>query len=418
MKILQCHNFYQQPGGEDQVFHDEAHLLRGHGHDVIQFTRSNDAIREMSSWQLALRTVWNRQTSAELRRLIRKERPAIVHYTNTFPLISPAAYYAARKEGVKVVQSLHNYRLLCPNAQFLRDGSPCELCLGKAVPLPAVRYACYRNDRRATAVVAGMLSFHRAVGTWSRAVDVYFALTEFGKQKFIQGGLSAEKIIVKPNFISVDPGVGDGSGGYALFAGRLAPEKGIETLLDSWCQNKLEMPLWIVGDGPLADRVREAASQNPRIRWLGFQTSDRVLEIVGSASVLLIPSLWYEGLPKILVEAFSKGTPVIGSNLGAMAELIDHGRTGLLFAPGDSAALGTAIKQLISDAASLGSMRLAARQEFEQKFTAEANYKILMSAYRRVLGEPRSDPSASADSAIASDNNESAVSRNLVTATL
>jgi glycosyltransferase involved in cell wall biosynthesis len=415
VKILQCHNFYQHPGGEDQVFHDEAHLLREHGHEVIQFTRDNDAIREMSSWQLALRTVWNRQTSADLRRLIRKERPSIVHFTNTFPLISPAAYYAARKEGVKVVQSLHNYRLLCPNAQFLRDGRPCELCLNKVIPLPAVRHACYRNDRRATAVVAGMLAFHRALGTWNRAVDLFLALTEFGKQKFIQGGLSAEKIAVKPNFISADPGVGDGSGGYALFVGRLAPEKGIDTLLNAWCQDNVEMPLCVVGDGPLADRVREAANRNPRIRWMGFQTSERVLEFIGSASVLLIPSLWYEGLPKIFVEALSKGTPVIGSNLGAMAELIDHGRTGMLFPPGDAAGLGTAINELCRKSATLGSMRLAARQEFERKFTAEANYKILMAAYRRALGRRSS---VVPDPKNFSDGTESAEIKNLSTVTL
>ena len=182
MKILQCHNFYQQPGGEDQVFHDEAHLLRAHGHEVIQFTRHNDAIQDMPSWQLALNTLWNRQTCADLRRVIHDERPVIVHFTNTFPLISPAAYWVARKTGAKVVQSLHNYRLLCPNAQFLRDGRPCESCLGRMIAWPAVQHACYRNDRRSTAVVAAMLAFHRSLGTWRRAVDLYLALTEFGRR--------------------------------------------------------------------------------------------------------------------------------------------------------------------------------------------------------------------------------------------
>ena len=388
VKILQCHNFYQQPGGEDQVFHDEARLLRSHGHEVIQFTRHNDAIRQMPSWQLALRTVWNRQTSAELRRTIRRERPCLVHFTNTFPLLSPSAYYAARKEGVKVVQSLHNYRLLCPNALFLRNGSACEACLGKAVPWPAVRYACYRNDRRSTAVVAGMLAFHRALGTWSRAVDLFLALTEFGRGKFIQGGLPAEKIAVKPNFAPADPGPAKGAGGYAVFVGRLSAEKGIDTLLAAWTQGALEVPLIIVGDGPLADRVRQAAALNPRIQWLGQQPSERVIEIIGAATLLVLPSITYEGFPKTIVEAFSRGTPVVGSNFGAMAELIDDGRTGLLFAPGDPESLRDSVKRLFCNTDGLGQMRLAARKEFEQKFTSEANYRILMAAYRRALGEP------------------------------
>jgi glycosyltransferase involved in cell wall biosynthesis len=399
VKILQCHNFYQQPGGEDQVFHDEAHLLRAHGHEVIQFTRHNDAIRDMPAWKAALNTIWNRETCADLRRVLREERPAVVHFTNTFPLISPAAYYTVRKTGAKVVQSLHNYRLLCPNAQFLRDGRPCESCLGRMIAWPAVQHACYRNDRKSTAVVAAMLTVHRSLGTWHRAVDLYLALTEFGRRKFIEGGIPADKIVVKPNFIREDPSLGDGSGGYAVFVGRLSPEKGLETILNAWSQLKVDLPLVIAGDGPLADRVRQAAEQNSRIRWLGHQPSQRVLEIVGQAKFLLLPSLWYEGLPKIIVEAFSKGTPVIASNLGAMTELIEHGQNGMLFTPGDPTALAAAVHQVLEDDATLPRMRRAARDEFERKFTAEANYKLLMAAYRRALGNDSSEAADRADCA-------------------
>jgi glycosyltransferase involved in cell wall biosynthesis len=418
VKVLQCHNFYQQPGGEDQVFHDEAHLLRANGHEVIQFTRHNDAIRDMPSWKVALDTIWNRETCADLRQVIREERPAVVHFTNTFPLISPAAYSTARKAGAKVVQSLHNYRLLCPNAQFLRDGRPCESCVGRMIAWPAVQHACYRNDRRSTAVVAAMLAFHRSLGTWHRAVDLYLALTEFGRRKFIEGGLPAEKIAVKPNFIRVDPGIGDGSGGYAVFVGRLSPEKGIETILNAWSQLEVDLPLNIVGDGPLADRVREAADQNPRIRWLGHQSSERVLEIVGGAKLLLLPSLWYEGLPKIIVEAFSKGTPVVASNLGAMTELIEHERNGMLFTPGDSAALAAAVRTVHEDSTTLTRMRKAARDEFEEKFTAEANYKLLMAAYARVLGRERCEASDRADHATENAPADSAAAENLVASSL
>jgi glycosyltransferase involved in cell wall biosynthesis len=283
---------------------------------------------------------------------------------------------------------------------------------------PAVQHACYRNDRRSTAVVAAMLAFHRSLGTWHRAVDLYLALTEFGRRKFIEGGLPAEKIAVKPNFIRVDPGIGDGSGGYAVFVGRLSPEKGIETILNAWSQLEVDLPLNIVGDGPLADRVREAADQNPRIRWLGHQSSERVLEIVGGAKFLLLPSLWYEGLPKIIVEAFSKGTPVVASNLGAMTELIEHERNGMLFTPGDSAALAAAVRTVHEDSTTLTRMRKAARDEFEEKFTAEANYKLLMAAYARVLGRERCEASDRADHATENAPADSAATENLVASSL
>lgn len=373
---------------------------------MARFTRHNDAIKGMPSWKVALRTIWNRQTIAELRSTIRRERPTIVHFTNTFPLISPSAYYAARREGVKIVQSLHNYRLLCPNALFLRDGKVCESCLGRAIPWPAVRYACYRDNRPATAAVAAMLAFHRAIGTWSRVVDLFCALTEFGKRKFIEGGLPADRIAVKPNFMPVDPGAGAGVGGYAVFVGRLSSEKGLETILNAWSTRGIELPLRIVGDGPLAPRVQQAASENQRITWLGRQSPDRVLEIVGDAALLVLPSVWYEGFPKTIVEAFAKGTPVVTSNLGSMAEVVEDRRTGRLVAPGDVASLAEAIRSLAADAQTLRKMRVAARTEFEQKYTAEVNYQILLDLYRRVSGEdhePTTDRSApNADRAAAS----------------
>src|SRR5262249_37589860 len=231
MKVLLCHNYYQQPGGEDQSFAAEADLLEAHGHDVVRFTVHNDAIDQMSRWEVARKTVWNRQTYTQLRELIRREKPSIMHCTNTFPLISPAAYYAARAEGVRVVQALRNYRLLCPNGLFLRNGRICEDCLGKAVPWPGVLHRCYRHNRSASSVVAGMLGVHRWLKTWTRTVSRYFTLTEFARRKFIAGGLPGDRITVKPNFVHPDPGMGTGRGGYVVFAGRLSPEKGVETLL-------------------------------------------------------------------------------------------------------------------------------------------------------------------------------------------
>lgn len=383
MKILLCHNFYQQPGGEDQSFAAEARMLEAHGHDVVRFTRHNDSIDGMSRWDVAKRTLWSRQSYRELRDLIRRERPAVMHCTNTFPLISPAAYYAARAEGVPVVQSLRNYRLLCPNALLLRNGRVCEDCLGKAIPWPAVVHGCYRESRLASAVVALMVAGHRALRTWSRAVDLYFTLTEFARRKLVEGGLPANRLAVKPNFIDPDPGPGSGCGGYAVFVGRLSPEKGIETLLAAWQQDRSLPSLKVVGDGPLAGAVAAAAARDPRIEGLGHRPAQEVLEIVGQAGCLVMPSVWYETFGRTIIEAFARGTPVVASRIGALAELVDEGRTGLLFEPGDAADLAVRVRHLLADPATLARMRQQARQEYHQKYTAEINYRQLMALYER-----------------------------------
>lgn len=385
MKLLLCHNYYQQPGGEDQSFAAEARLLEANGHDVVRLTLHNDAIDRMSRPAVAGRTLWNRQVYTQVRALIRREKPQLMHCTNTFPLISPAVYYAARKEKVPVVQSLRNYRLLCPNALFLRDGRVCEDCLGKAVPWPGVLHGCYRGSRTASAVVAALSAGHRLLGTWRHAVDFYFTLTEFARQKFVQGGLEAERIAVKPNFIDPDPGPGEGRGGYAVFVGRLSPEKGIELLLAAWQRLSSRLPLKIVGDGPLADKVRTATTADARIEWLGRRSPEEVLALVGDAAFLVMPSIWYETFGRTIIEAFARGTPVLASRIGALAELVDEGRTGLLFRPSDAVDLESALERLLANPAQLLQMRQEARREYESKYTAAINYRLLLAIYQRAL---------------------------------
>jgi len=387
MKVLLCHNYYQQPGGEDQVFADESQLLRESGHDVLEFTKHNDDIESMSRTQVAMQTIWNRQSHSELSEVLRRERPQIVHFTNTFPLISPAAYYAARSEGAKVVQSLHNYRLLCPSGLLMRDGKACEECLAKRIAWPAVAHGCYRNSRSASAVVAAMLATHRALGTWRQAVDRYIALTNFARDKFIQGGLPAEKIALKPNFVGPDPGPGCGEGGFAIFVGRLSEEKGIDTLLAAWKQLAEPIELRIVGDGPLSDQVQNACASDDRIQWLGRQTMDQVLELIGDAGLLVFPSNCYETFGRTIAEAFAKGTPVVASRLGAAAELVTPDRTGRLFTPGDSRGLAVEVARLYSDRDELNALRYEARQEYLARYTPEANYDALMSIYEDTLAD-------------------------------
>ncbi len=384
MKILLAHNFYQQPGGEDQVFASEASLLESFGHEVVRYSVHNDSVNAMGRLALARATHWNNQSHIEIAQLVRTHRPDVVHFHNTFPLISPAAYYAARQEGAAVVQTLHNFRLLCPGALFLRDGKPCEDCLGKSIAWPAIKHGCYRQSRSATAVIASTVAFHRALGTWDSAIDAYIALSQFSRQRFVAGGLPARKIIVKPNFVHPDPGPGHGAGGYAIFVGRLSPEKGLHTLLRAWQTLRTRIPLKIIGDGPLVDDVKAAVAQGG-VEWLGRKTPDEVCDIVGNASFLVFPSECYETFGRVAIEAFAKGTPVLASNHGSMAALVNPGQTGLLFQPGDAADLIAKANDLLDNPHRLAQMRTMARTQFEAAYTGPQNHQQLLRIYQIAL---------------------------------
>ena len=389
MKVLLVHNHYKQPGGEDQVFASEARLLERQGHRVLLHTVHNDAVDGQHQLTLAAKTVWNSESYRALRRLIRKERPEVMHVHNTMPLLSPAVYFAAKDEGVPVIQTLHNYRLLCPGAFFFRDGAVCERCLHKAVAWPGVVHACYRDSKAASGVVAAMLAAHRLAHTWTDKVDYYIALTEFARQKFIEGGLAARKIVVKPNFLDDDPGIGRGQGGYVLFVGRLSHEKGLETLLEAWKMLSPRIPLKIVGDGPMASYVAKAVEALEGVEWLGLQPRDRVLAMMKEAALLIIPSMWYEGCPLTIIEAYAVGAPVIASRLGSMSSMIKSRRTGLFFNPGDPEDLARQVEWVLMNAEILAFMRRSARMEFETQYSAARNYEMLMAIYKRAIEPDR-----------------------------
>jgi len=386
MKVLIAHNFYKQPGGEDHCVAAEVAMLKAHGHTVAEYFVHNNSIDTMNGLNVAARTIWSRPTFYELRQLFRRHRPQIVHFHNTFPLISPAAYYAAREENIPVVQTVHNFRLLCANALLFRNGEVCEDCIGKAIGWPGVVHRCYRGSLTATSAVAAMLGVHRAMGTWSTAVDMYIALTEFGRRKLVAGGLPADKVAVKSNFVDPDPGPGSGAGNYAVFVGRLSTEKGLETLIEAWRQLRGEIPLRIIGDGPMVEAVKAAATDQASIQWLGAKPLEAVYEAIGEAAFVVLPSRCYENFPRVIVEAFAKGTPVIASHLGAMATIIKDGQTGLLFRSGDAKDLAEKVRLVLANPSTLKCMRQTARQEFTRNFTAESNYKTLVAIYERVLG--------------------------------
>ncbi len=389
MKILLIHNTYQQPGGEDTVFEQERRLLQEHGHEVLTYQRSNHEIEQLS-W-LSRLTLVTRIISADdsryaVSKLLATFRPDVVHVHNTFLMISPSVYEPCVEAQVPVLQTLQNYRLLCPAALFFRDGHRCEECTDHGL-LRGVWHGCYRDSRPSTAAVALMLQTHRRRRTWQDKVSGYVVATEFARQKFIEGGLPAEKIHVKPNFVDPDPGERSAPGRYALFVGRLAPEKGLSTLLAAWRRLNAPIPLVIAGDGPLRASLEAEAALNhvSPITFRGRLNADATRAAMKQAAFLVVPSLWYEGFPMVMVESMACGTPVFGSRLGAMEEVIADGRTGLHFRPGDPADLAAKCEWAWSHPEQVAAMGRQARRQYEQQYRPERNYSILMDIYCQAM---------------------------------
>jgi len=386
MKILLVHNRYQIPGGEDIVVCAEKSMLEERGHDVALLEADNTEISgAMGQLKTGVGAIYSRHGKRRVAMELARFHPDVMHVHNFFPLFSPSIYSAAHEAGVAVVQTLHNYRLACPNALFFRDGHVCEDCLGATFPLPGLIHACYRGSRLATAPVVAMLAVHHALGTWREGVDAYIALTEFSRQKLVASGLPADRMFVKPNFVHPSPAIGDGSGGFALFAGRLSGEKGISTLLTAWKQLAAEMPLKIVGEGHLAGIVKSATDELPGIEWLGKVAHAKVVELMQRASLLIFPSIVYENFPMSIVEAFAGGLPSVASNLGVMSSLVRHRQTGLHFRAGDADDLVAQVRWARCHPNELGEIRRAVRQEYEAHYTAERNYEILINIYQTAL---------------------------------
>lgn len=390
MRILIVHNRYQIRGGEDESREAEENILREMGHEVDQYEENNDRVPKLGKIRVACRAVWSNESYKIVRQRLRENSYDLVHVQNFFPLISPSVYYAAKAEGIPVVQSLRNYRLMCANAFFFRDGQVCEDCMGKFVPWPSVVHACYRESRVGTITVAAMQTVHRVLPTWIKMVDRYIALTQFAREKFIQAGLPADKIVVKPNFVYSDSGIGRGQGEYAFFVGRLSLEKGLDTMLAAWERLGKRLPLKIVGDGPLAEKVQQATSRLANVEWLGRRPLQEVYDLMGQAKFVIFPSEWYETFGRVAIEAFAKGTPVIAANIGAVAELVESGRTGLLFRPGDREDLVRQVEWALAHPEALKQMRREARAEFEANYTAQKNYGQLIAIYQKLMASKSS----------------------------
>jgi len=381
MRVLIAHNKYRLKGGEDVAVDAETRLLSDQGHEIRHLIVSNDDL----DWSQAIAVAWRAAYSNAGRQRMASEleafRPDIVHIHNFFPILTPAIYDACWDAGIPVVQTLHNYRLLCPKATMFRGKRPCELCLHGS-PYQAVLHACYRDSRLQSLVPARMVAVNRRRGTWTRRVTRFITLTEFARRKFIEGGFPADRIDIKSNYAMPETTFeveASGTCRGALFVGRLSAEKGVQPLVDAW--RGLTVPLRIVGDGPMAPLVRQLGNSN--VELAGTMPTADVYREMNLSQFLVVPSLAYEGFPIVLAEAFACGLPAIVSRHGSLEEIIEDGVTGLHAEPNDADDLAAKIQWAHDHPAEMRQMGINARKAYERNYTPEVNYSKLIEIYTK-----------------------------------
>ncbi len=386
MKILFAHNRYQHAGGEDNVVTAELKLLTDYGHQVELWSVDNKDLPGGLRGKIntALNTCYSSASKAIALAKLHSFKPDVVHVHNFFPQLSPSIYDACQEQGIPVVQTLHNYRLICPGALLMRDGKICEQCITGS-PYQAVLHGCYRNSALGSLVVAHLVATHRNQGTWQHKVNRFIALTEFAKSKFVEAGFPVDKICVKANFVTDpltnSPSVKPAPPDFALFVGRLSEEKGLKTLLQAWSELPDPPLLKIAGTGPLAASI----ITTDNIEALGLQSTEQISQLMQQAAFLVLPSEWYEGFPLVLVEAFAHGLPVLASNLGSMADIIKEGETGLLFEPGNAADLAVKVRWLLDHPEQRQRLGDNARQCYLANYTSESNVQQLLGIYQQAI---------------------------------
>lgn len=386
--VLMAHNYYQVPGGEDTVFHNEVNMLEKNGHKVTKYTRHNDEIKGgvLSKLKLGIDTIFSLKTYKEVKKLIEEKDIDVIHVHNTLPLISPSIYYAARAKKIPVVQTIHNFRLLCPGATFTRNSEICEDCISKGLG-QSLKHRCYRNSLSQTFIMYLMLKIHRVIGTYNKVN--YITLTEFNKNKLLNLVKDESKVYVKPNFVEKRDLVERTLEDYFVYIGRLDDIKGINFLVESWKDIDENIDLYIIGTGPEEEKLKVFIKENniKNIKLLGFMQRDKAFKIIHKSRAILVPSKCYEGFPMTIAESFSLGVPVIGSRLGNIESIIDDGSNGLLFEKGNTQSIKTVIESVFYNKDLNISLGNNAYNAFKYNYTDEKNYEELQSIYENLVGD-------------------------------
>ena len=381
-KILQVHNHYREGGGEDTVVAKEAAVLRSAGNTVLEYRVTNPS-QPFRAGASLLVAPWNPASASRIGTSIAADRPDVAHIHNTWWALTPSIVSALDHQNVPIVMTLHNYRLLCVNAQLFRDGRPCEDCVG-ASPLSGVRHRCYRNSYLASAISALAIQSNRWVRTWDK-VDRLLVLTDFARSLFARADLRPDRVAVKSNFVD-DPGTRHArasSSRTVLFVGRLSPEKGVAHLLDAWNEAKVgDLTLVVVGDGPLRSALEARAPST--VRFVGRLAGREVTELMLSSRALAFPSIWYEGQPMVLLEALAAGLPVVASDIGGAPETIGDPNAAILAAPGDRTSWASALERLLEQAW-IDDASSAARAVFENRYTSTIGLRSLIAEYNRAI---------------------------------
>jgi len=395
MRVLLGHNFYRSsaPSGEDGVYRNERKLLEDNGVDIITYEKFNDDLDDSTlakRIKIALDGAWSSQSYQELTELIKSSKPDVVHFHSLFPQISPSAYAACYDSGVPVVHTLHNYRPICPGAMLIRDGKPCEDCVGTNL-LPSLQHKCYRDSLLATGANAWQITRNRWAGTYQK-VNKYIALTEFAASRYVKAGFDKNSLVVKPNFLPSKSTVSSNTEStYAVYVGRLSEEKGVRTLLNAWVKTA-GLSLKVLGDGLLRNELELFAKENGlNVEFLGFMPNEQALDVIANAKLQIIPSEWYEGFPMVVLEAYALGVPLIVSRIGSLEEVVHEGETGLKFTPGDEDDLAKKVNDLIGNGPLLSKMKNNAQKLFKNNYTADANFKMLMAIYQQVIEENKGE---------------------------
>lgn len=393
LKILFIHNKYlQSAGGEDATLEAETKLLRSRGHDIRELIFDNAVMKKgiIGKLKAGISSVYNINSAKTLKKAIKEFGPDIIHVHNFFFTASPSVIIEANRQKTPIVVTLHNFRLVCANSLLLRNNKVCELCVSHDFPWYGVKYKCYHDSALQSAMVGAMAAVHKWAGTWKNKVDAFIAPADFIRQKLAHSSLhvAVEKIKIKRHFIN-DPGAGPPQSreSYYLFIGRLSAEKGVDVLLEAW-KDMNEDKLIIAGDGPEQQKLHQKYGHLKNVEFVGKKTREEVLLLMKACRALIFPSICYEGLPLTIIEAFSTGAPVIGSDMGAMKEMIRHGENGLLFTPGDPASLKKSVMRFNKYLADNDYSPYAhARNSYLQLYHPEIGYDAIIQIYHEVINK-------------------------------